>query len=82
VIDALLATNTLSLQAALHVAAGEVKVSGAVLQKPLGLGFLDGAPGPDDDVLRAAVLVGIVVGFHGVPAAPRRPSVNANLKNK
>ena len=80
-IDLLLQSNTLSLQAALHVAGGEVKVADAVLDKKIGLGFLDGAPGQTDDVLRDAVLLGIVVGFHGVPVQ-KRPSPNANLPNR
>ena len=72
----------LALTCALHVAADEVKVSDTVLQKPLGLGFLDGAPGRDDDVFRLAFLVAVVAAYHGVPLGPRRPSVNASLKNR
>ena len=34
-IDSLLATNTLALQAALHIGAGAVSVAAAVLSKPL-----------------------------------------------
>jgi hypothetical protein len=79
-IDGLLGSD-LALTSALHVAAEEVKVSDVVLQKPLGLGFLDGGPGRDDDVLRLAFLVGVVASYHGVPLGPRSVSPNANLKN-
>lgn len=78
-LDGVLVTD-LGLTAALHIAGGEVKVVAGVLAKPIGLGFLDGTPGRDDDVLRNAVLAGIVIGFHGVPVVPRR-SPNANLPN-
>jgi hypothetical protein len=80
-IDSLLATNTLALQAALHIGAGAVSVAAAVLSKPLPLGFLDGAPGNDDDILRQCVLAGIVALYDGIPVQ-KRPSVNANLKNR
>jgi hypothetical protein len=53
-----------------------------VWSKPLPLGFLSGAPGNDDDVLYQSFLVGVVALFDGLPLGPRRPSVNANLKNK
>jgi hypothetical protein len=80
-IDVLLGSD-LPLTSALHVGAGEIKVADAVLQKPLGLGFLDGAPGRDDDALRLAFLTGVVASYHGIPVGPRRASVNANLKNR
>jgi hypothetical protein len=64
-LDHLLASGDLDLSAASHIAAGEVKVTAAVLEKPLGLGFLDGVPGRDDDVLKTSVLAGIVCGYHG-----------------
>jgi hypothetical protein len=80
-IDSLLATNTLALQAALYIGAGAMSVAAAVLSKPLPLGFLDGAPGNDDDILRQCVLAGIVALYDGIPVH-KRPSVNANLKNR
>jgi hypothetical protein len=63
-IDVLLAGGDLALSAASHIAAGEVKVTAAMLAKPVGLGFLDGIPGRDDDALKIAVVTGIICGFH------------------
>jgi len=80
-IDYLLAGSQLGLSAASHITSGAVKVTDAVLALPLGLGFLDGVPGRDDDVLKTAVLAGIVAGFHGdslTPARGVRRSVNAS----
>jgi hypothetical protein len=80
-IDHLLASGDLALAAAMHIA--KVRVTAAVLEK-YGLGFLDGTAGRDSDVLRTAVLTGIVAGFDAnrliTMSGPRR-SPNANLKN-
>jgi hypothetical protein len=56
-------------------------VAADVFAKPLPLGFLDGAPGKDQDILRLGFLVGLVALFDGVPVQ-WRPSVNANLNNR
>ncbi|MGO9701243.1 MAG: hypothetical protein ACLPX7_18485 [Xanthobacteraceae bacterium] len=69
-IDSLLASNSLALSASLHIGAGAVSVAGAVWQKPFGLSFLDGVSGHDDDILRLAVLSGIVAVRDGI-ALPR-----------
>ena len=82
-IDHLLASGDLALAAAMHIA--KVRVTAAVLEK-YGLGFLDGTAGRDSDVLRTAVLTGIVAGFDAgrliAMNGPRRPGPNANLKNR
>ena len=84
VIDHLLASDDLALSAAIYINSGSVKITDTVLSRGIGLGFLDGLPGKDDDVLKTCVLAGIVAGFHPgrLTAPPRRRGPNANLRNK
>ena len=82
-IDHLLASSDLALAAAMHIT--KLRVTASVMEK-YGLGFLDGTAGRDSDVLRTAVLTGIVAGFDAnrliAMSGPRRLSPNANLKNR
>jgi hypothetical protein len=78
-IDDLLASGDLALAATMHTS--KVRVTAAVLEK-YGLGFLDGTAGRGSDILRTAVLVGIVACFDAnrltTTNGPKRLSVNAN----
>jgi hypothetical protein len=80
-IDHLLAGGDLALAAAMHI--HKVRVTAAVLEK-YGMGFLDGTAGRDSDVLRTAVLVGIVAAFDAnrliVMSGPKRLSVNRDRR--
>jgi hypothetical protein len=82
-LDHLLASGDLDQLAAGHINGGEVKIAAAVLEKPLALGFLNGVPGHDDDILKAAVMAGVACAFHGDRlTAPRlrRIGVNSNRR--